>query len=240
MKIVEPENRLTSFAQAALSSLLSPLGRAALVLLLVIFMLLKREDLRGRLVRLIGQGRISATTRAMDDASTRVARYLAMQLLVNTIYGTCVVVGLYFIGVPNAALMGCAGRNPSLHSLCRSLARHGNAARALAGGFQFLGQSDPYSRALCHFGSNQLQRGRAFALCIEHRRFFHRTHRRGGFLDLAVGTYGSGSGRAAHRLPCGNGPPRAEAGIPKRAFERGTGACTLRGMLSAPAFGWFG
>jgi len=106
VKIVEPENRLTSFAQAALSSLLSPLGRAALVLLLVIFMLLKREDLRGRLVRLIGQGRISATTRAMDDASTRVARYLAMQLLVNIIYGTCVAVGLYFIGVPNAALWG--------------------------------------------------------------------------------------------------------------------------------------
>ena len=106
VKVVEPENHLTSFAQAALSSLLSPLGRAALVLLLVIFMLLKREDLRGRLVRLIGQGRISATTRAMDDASTRVARYLAMQLLVNTIYGTCVAVGLYFIGVPNAALWG--------------------------------------------------------------------------------------------------------------------------------------
>jgi predicted PurR-regulated permease PerM len=106
VKVVEPENRLTSFAQAALGSLLSPLGRAALVLLLVIFMLLKREDLRGRLVRLIGQGRISATTRAMDDASTRVARYLAMQLLVNAIYGICIAVGLYFIGVPNAALWG--------------------------------------------------------------------------------------------------------------------------------------
>src|SRR5512133_1901962 len=106
VKVVEPENRLTSFAQAALGSLLSPLGRAALVLLLVIFMLLKREDLRGRLARLIGQGRISATTHAMDDASTRVARYLAMQLLVNAIYGTCVAVGLYFIGVPNAVLWG--------------------------------------------------------------------------------------------------------------------------------------
>ncbi|MBA2585003.1 MAG: AI-2E family transporter, partial [Chthoniobacterales bacterium] len=88
------------------TGLLGPLGTAGLVLLLVIFMLLKREDLRGRMIRLIGQGRISATTRAMDDAGSRVARYLAMQLLVNVSFGICIAVGLYFIGVPNAALWG--------------------------------------------------------------------------------------------------------------------------------------
>jgi hypothetical protein len=67
-------------------------------------MLLKREDLRGRMIRLIGQGRISSTTRAMDDAGSRVARYLIMQLLVNVSFGSCIAIGLYFIGVPNAAL----------------------------------------------------------------------------------------------------------------------------------------
>jgi len=67
-------------------------------------MLLKREDLRGRMIRLIGQGRISATTRAMDDAGSCVARYLIMQLLVNVSFGSCIAIGLYFIGVPNAAL----------------------------------------------------------------------------------------------------------------------------------------
>jgi hypothetical protein len=67
-------------------------------------MLLKREDLRGRMIRLIGQGRISATTRAMDDAGSRVARYLTMLLLVNVSFGLCIAIGLYFIGVPNAAL----------------------------------------------------------------------------------------------------------------------------------------
>jgi methylmalonyl-CoA mutase cobalamin-binding subunit len=76
------------------------------VLLLVIFMLLKREDLRGRLIRLVGQGRISTTTRAMEDAGRRVSRYLSTQFLVNTGYGICVAVGLQFIGVPNAALWG--------------------------------------------------------------------------------------------------------------------------------------
>ena len=95
--------------QVIIAPLLGPLGTAALVLLLVIFMLLKREDLRSRLIRLIGQGRISATTRAMDDAGARVTRYLLMQLVVNVTYGIAVAIGLYFIGVPNAVLWGaCA------------------------------------------------------------------------------------------------------------------------------------
>ncbi|HEY2102280.1 MAG TPA: AI-2E family transporter, partial [Chthoniobacterales bacterium] len=92
--------------QETIGAVLSPLGTAALVLLLVIFMLLKREDLRGRFIRLIGQGRIGATTRAMEDAGARVSRYLSMQFLVNTCYGTLVGFGLHFIGVPNAALWG--------------------------------------------------------------------------------------------------------------------------------------
>ena len=95
--------------QHLLAPLLGPLGTAALVLLLVIFMLLRREDLRRRLIRLIGKGRISAATHAMDDAGARVFRYLFMQLVVNVSYGIPVAIGLYFIGVPNAVLWGaCA------------------------------------------------------------------------------------------------------------------------------------
>src|SRR5512145_1026008 len=95
--------------QVIIAPLLGPLGTTALVLLLVVFMLLKREDLRSRLIRLIGQGRISATTRAMDDAGARVTRYLLMQLVLNVTYGIPVAIGLYFIGVPNAVLWGaCA------------------------------------------------------------------------------------------------------------------------------------
>jgi predicted PurR-regulated permease PerM len=89
-----------------LSPLLGPLGTAGLVILLVIFMLLKREDLRSRLIRLIGQGRISATTRAMEDAGHRVSRYLLMQLVVNITFGSILAIGLFFIGMPNAILWG--------------------------------------------------------------------------------------------------------------------------------------
>ena len=106
VKVIEGRSAIPQLMQETLGAILSPLGTAALVLLLVIFMLLKREDLRGRLIRLVGQGRISTTTRAMEDAGRRVSRYLSTQFLVNTCYGICVAVGLQFIGVPNAALWG--------------------------------------------------------------------------------------------------------------------------------------
>lgn len=92
-----------------ITPLIGPLGTAFLVLILLIFMLFEHEDLRSRLIRLIGQDRISATTQAMEDAADRVSRYLRMQLLVNVIYGVCIAIALYFIGVPNALLWGACG-----------------------------------------------------------------------------------------------------------------------------------
>lgn len=101
-----PDTNAVDTIKTYLAPLLGSLGTAALVLLLLIFMLLKREDLRARVIRLIGQGRISATTRAMDDAGARVSRYLLMLLVVNVTYGIPVAIGLHFIGVPNAILWG--------------------------------------------------------------------------------------------------------------------------------------
>jgi len=107
VEIVEsPDATALGKIKRYLGPVLGPLGTAGLVLLLVVFMLLKREDLRARIIRLIGQGRISATTRAMGDAGSRVSRYLLMLLVVNVSYGVPVAIGLYFIGVPNAILWG--------------------------------------------------------------------------------------------------------------------------------------
>ncbi len=107
VKVVETsKSDPMDLAQSIIAPLLGPLGTLALVLLLVICMLLQREDLRSRVIRLIGQGRISGTTRAMVDASERVSRYLLMQLVVNVTYGIPVALGLYYIGVPNAVLWG--------------------------------------------------------------------------------------------------------------------------------------
>jgi hypothetical protein len=69
-------------------------------------MLFKREDLRNRLLRLAGLGRLNVMTQALDDASGRVSRYLLTQVLVNAGFGTLFGAGLYLIGVPNPALWG--------------------------------------------------------------------------------------------------------------------------------------
>ncbi len=106
VEVVGGDDERLKFVQVVLAPVLGPLGTAALVLLLLIFMLLQREDLRSRMIRLIGQGRISATSQAMDEAGSRVSRYLLMQLVVNVTYGIPVAIGLYFIGVPNAILWG--------------------------------------------------------------------------------------------------------------------------------------
>ena len=110
VKVVETSKaNPVELIKTIITPLIGPLGTAFLVLILVIFMLFEREDLRSRLIRLIGQGRISVTTHAMDDAADRVSRYLRMQLLVNVIYGICIAIALYFIGVQNALLWGALG-----------------------------------------------------------------------------------------------------------------------------------
>lgn len=101
-----PESGPGQWVQKAILFFIGPLGKAALVLLLLIFILMQREDLLGRAIRLIGHGNISSTTIALSDAGERLARYLRLQLLVNITYGICVAIGLYFIGIPNALLWG--------------------------------------------------------------------------------------------------------------------------------------
>ncbi|HZP85734.1 MAG TPA: AI-2E family transporter [Burkholderiales bacterium] len=86
--------------------LLAPLLTAGMVLVFTIFMLIEREDLRDRLIRLAGTGDLSRTTAAMDDAATRVSRYLLMQLVINISYGVLISIGLWLIGIPNPPLWG--------------------------------------------------------------------------------------------------------------------------------------
>ena len=81
---------------------------AGLTMLLSIFMLIKREDLRNRLVSLAGQASLAVTTKAFSEAGQRISRYLLMQFVINATMGLSVGIGLYFIGVPYSALWGLA------------------------------------------------------------------------------------------------------------------------------------
>jgi predicted PurR-regulated permease PerM len=78
---------------------LSPLGTAGVVLVFVIFILLEREDLRDRLIWLISQGNYTLTTKALDDAASRITRYMLAQSIINGIYGIVVATGLWLIGL---------------------------------------------------------------------------------------------------------------------------------------------
>jgi len=86
--------------------ILRTLGTAAIVVVFVIAILFQREDLRDRLIRLLGSGQTSLAAKALDAAAARVSRYLGMQLVVNATYGVPLAVGLHFIGIPNAPLWG--------------------------------------------------------------------------------------------------------------------------------------
>lgn len=106
VEIVASSQGSVDFIKAMLLPLLDPLANAAIVIVLVVFMLIGREDLRDRMIHLAGRGRLRVTTAALDEAGQRVSRYLLAQLIVNATYGVPVAVGLYFIGIPNAALWG--------------------------------------------------------------------------------------------------------------------------------------
>jgi predicted PurR-regulated permease PerM len=88
------------------SPTLEVLGTIAFAFVLTVFMLLKKEDLRNRMIRLIGSGQVTHTTKALDDASTRISRYLLTQLVLNTAFGAVIVVGLLIIGLKYALLWG--------------------------------------------------------------------------------------------------------------------------------------
>src|SRR6202012_143059 len=89
-------------AQNVLGPLLEPLGLAAMVLVFVGFILLQKDDLRDRFVRLAGSGDMQRTTVALDEAATRLSRYLFLQTCINTCFGMIIGVGLWLIGIPNA------------------------------------------------------------------------------------------------------------------------------------------
>jgi predicted PurR-regulated permease PerM len=89
-----------------LGPLVAPLTTAGIAVVLVIFILLKREDQRNRLLQLFGASHLHATTEALTDVTERVSRYLRMQFLINASYGMSVAVGMWLIGVPNAVMWG--------------------------------------------------------------------------------------------------------------------------------------
>lgn len=104
---VEPQSPLLGNAEL-LGPVLQAVATAGLVLLLSMFMLVRREDLRNRFVSLAGQTSLVTTTKAFAEAGKRISRYLLMQFVINATMGIAVWLGLFLIGVPYSALWGLA------------------------------------------------------------------------------------------------------------------------------------
>jgi predicted PurR-regulated permease PerM len=106
VEIQRPDFEPLQIIQSIVGPLLQPLAMAGLVAVFVVMILLEREGLRDRVLRLAGRRDLHRTTVAMDDAAGRISRYLSRQLLVNACCGLPIGFGLALIGIPNAALWG--------------------------------------------------------------------------------------------------------------------------------------
>jgi predicted PurR-regulated permease PerM len=100
------EGMLMKAFNMVVSTLADALGMAAMVILFVVFMLLRLSDLSQRVARLVGYGRLTLTTKAIDESGDRISRYLLMQSTVNAIYGLVLGIGLSVIGLPYVLLWG--------------------------------------------------------------------------------------------------------------------------------------
>jgi predicted PurR-regulated permease PerM len=109
VEIRQPDPTAFQVLQAVVGPLLQPLATTGLVIVFVVFMLLKREDLRDRFIRLAGARDLQRTTRALDDAAQRLSRYLLVQTAINGSFGLLVATGLWIIGIPNPVLWGSLG-----------------------------------------------------------------------------------------------------------------------------------
>ena len=92
--------------RAGLGPIAAVLATVSFVVVLVIFMLMERQRLLERLIRLAGTGRVTLTTKILTDAADRIGRYLQMQSLTNTGFGLAIGTGLSLIGVPYALFFG--------------------------------------------------------------------------------------------------------------------------------------
>ncbi len=106
VQLIEAPPSALNYVRDVTRPFLAPLAVLGIVLVFTLFLLVEEADLRNRLFRLAGMSRLNVMTQALDDATQRVSRYLMLQFLVNAGFGALCGLGLYFIGVPYAALWG--------------------------------------------------------------------------------------------------------------------------------------
>ena len=106
VEVRQPDPGALENLRTLIAPLLNPLATTGIIIIFVIFILIQREDLRNRLIRLAGSHDLQRTTAALDDAATRLSRLFLAQLMINATFGVIIGAGLTFIGTPSAILWG--------------------------------------------------------------------------------------------------------------------------------------
>src|SRR6516162_3672050 len=104
VQIVNGTGDMLSMVRTGMGPVLAPVASFAVVVVLVVFILLERKHLRDRFLRIIGKSHVVTSALAVDEAGSRLSRFLLVQLQVNTAFAAAVGTGLYLIGIPNAIL----------------------------------------------------------------------------------------------------------------------------------------
>src|SRR5205814_5709052 len=106
VEVLQPDPGALESVRSLIAPLISPLATTGIIVIFVIFILVQREDLRNRLIRLAGSHDLQRTTAALDDAAGRLSRLFLIQLLLNGTFGVVIGLGLWLIGIPSALLCG--------------------------------------------------------------------------------------------------------------------------------------
>lgn len=106
VEVLQPDPGALENIRVLIAPLISPLATTGIIIIFVVFILIQREDLRNRMIRLFGSNDLQRTTAALDDAASRLSRLFLYQLLINCAFGLAIGIGLAAIGVPRAILWG--------------------------------------------------------------------------------------------------------------------------------------
>jgi len=106
VEVRQPDPGALESLRTLISPLIHPLATTGIIIIFVIFILIQREDLRNRLIRLAGSSDLQRTTAALDDAAIRLSKLFLTQLILNGAFGVVVGTGLWLIGIPSAIIWG--------------------------------------------------------------------------------------------------------------------------------------
>ncbi len=109
VEVHQPSPSPLELVERIVTPVVGPISTLAIVFVIAIFVLLQREDLRDRVIRLFGSRDLHRATIAMDETAERLSRFFLTQIAINAGFGVVVSIGLLLIGVPSPLLWGVIG-----------------------------------------------------------------------------------------------------------------------------------